>query len=119
MNNVKSTMSNVDFMSTIVKLTMHNVIFTMNNVNLTSTIVNFTLFIVKSTLMLFAVFAAQDDGGVPNIRAALSWRIFRCTSSGYPSARNSSTFFFGETTPGEGQSVPYSTLSATSTTRGK
>ena len=39
------------------------------------------------------------------------------TSSPRPRERNSSTFFRGDTTPGDGQSVPHSTLSATSRPR--
>ena len=51
-------------------------------------------------------------GTSANSRAALSHSIFRSTSSPRPSARKSSTFLRGETTPGDGQSVPHSTLSA-------
>ncbi|MBV9495443.1 MAG: mannose-1-phosphate guanylyltransferase [Acidobacteria bacterium] len=53
------------------------------------------------------------------IRAAFSHRIFFSASSPRFSARKSATFFFGETTPGDGQSVPHSALSATSARRGK
>src|SRR5213078_1631718 len=59
-------------------------------------------------------FTASQD----KTRCAFSHNTARSTVSPRPSARNSSTLLRGDTTPGAGQSVPHSTLSAICGRRG-